>query len=303
VHARNKVHPQVTRRCSAKAMASAISSSSPTYWASSLVRRSPNAKCVRIRQIDFNSELRRVAPSFLIVDVEGGEYELLRKRGSVRGVEAVPRGPSGRAGKCARERGFRAPHRCGLALDFTLMRKNVFYFYRRATGRRRQALRLPGCPRHCAKAAAATRSARPTGASGRRRSFQKANDRFSERRGEVHRAAVAADQPVALRERRDQHFEASGRNRAGSECRVARRESPRIFRRPRVQSVIRAAGSPEQYDPLLVAWSRRASSMDRSTGQRWRTLRALICKPRLLRALGPLAVNRSAIGTFRSAPR
>jgi hypothetical protein len=104
----------------------------PDYWASSLVRRSAESRCVRIPQIDFNAELRRVAPSFLIVDVEGGEYELLR-RADLSGVaklclEVHP----DVLGNARVSEIFAGLVTAGLVLDFTLMRKNVFYFYREA---------------------------------------------------------------------------------------------------------------------------------------------------------------------------
>ena len=130
VHARNKVHPQVVQALLGEGDSERDFFVEPDYWASSLVRRSPKSTCVRIRQIDFNSELRRVAPSFLIVDVEGGEYELLRNA-DLSGVsklclEVHP----DVLGNARVSEVFARLIAAGLALDFTLMRKNVFYFYR-----------------------------------------------------------------------------------------------------------------------------------------------------------------------------
>jgi FkbM family methyltransferase len=130
VHARNKVHPQVTQALLGEGDGERDFFVEPDYWASSLVRRSPNAKCVRIRQIDFNSELRRVAPSFLIVDVEGGEYELLRNADLSAVSKLCLEVHPDVLGNARVSRVFARLIAAGLALDFTLMRKNVFYFYR-----------------------------------------------------------------------------------------------------------------------------------------------------------------------------
>ena len=132
VHARNKVCPRVVQALLGEGDGERDFFLEADYWASSLVRRSPEARRVRIRQIDFNAELRRVAPSFLIVDVEGGEYELLR-RANLAGVSKlcleVHPDVLGNARLSELFAGFVA---AGLALDFSLMRKNVFYFCREA---------------------------------------------------------------------------------------------------------------------------------------------------------------------------
>lgn len=48
------------------------------YWASSLIQGSKDATPIQVRQIDLNAEIERIRPTFLILDIEGGEYELLR---------------------------------------------------------------------------------------------------------------------------------------------------------------------------------------------------------------------------------
>jgi FkbM family methyltransferase len=133
VHARNKVRPKVTQALLGEGDGERDFFVEPDYWASSLVRRSATATCVRIRQIDFNSELRRVAPSFLIVDIEGGEYELLRNA-DLSGVSklCIEIHPDV-LGNARVSELFARMIGAGLALDFTLMRKNVFYFYRPAS--------------------------------------------------------------------------------------------------------------------------------------------------------------------------
>lgn len=49
------------------------------YWASSLVKGTAEAQPITISQIDLNSEIRRIKPTFMIVDIEGGEYEFFNK--------------------------------------------------------------------------------------------------------------------------------------------------------------------------------------------------------------------------------
>ena len=133
VHSRNGVRPRVTQALLGEGDGERDFFVEADYWASSLVRRSAESRCVRIPQIDFNAELRRVAPSFLIVDVEGGEYELLR-RADLAGVtklclEVHP----DVLGNARISELFAGLVAGGLVLDFTLMRKNVFYFYREAS--------------------------------------------------------------------------------------------------------------------------------------------------------------------------
>ena len=133
VHKRNKVSPRVTQALLGQGDGERDFFVEPDYWASSLVRRSPKASCVRIRQIDFNSELRRVAPTFLIVDVEGGEYELLRNADLAVVSKLCLEIHPDVLGNSKVSELFAGLIEGGLALDFGLMRKNVFYFYRPAS--------------------------------------------------------------------------------------------------------------------------------------------------------------------------
>jgi hypothetical protein len=47
------------------------------FWSSLTVKRSDDAKCVQVKSIDINEEINQVKPTFLIVDIEGGEKELI----------------------------------------------------------------------------------------------------------------------------------------------------------------------------------------------------------------------------------
>jgi len=48
------------------------------FWSSSTVRRDRRAKEVSVPVRAVNDEIARIKPTFLIVDIEGGEYELFR---------------------------------------------------------------------------------------------------------------------------------------------------------------------------------------------------------------------------------
>lgn len=48
------------------------------FWASSTIPRSPNDKAIKVHVKSFNQEVKRINPTFLIIDIEGGEYELLK---------------------------------------------------------------------------------------------------------------------------------------------------------------------------------------------------------------------------------
>ncbi len=49
-----------------------------SFWASSTIRRSPEDKEIKVPVASFNEEIRKINPSFLILDIEGGEYELFK---------------------------------------------------------------------------------------------------------------------------------------------------------------------------------------------------------------------------------
>lgn len=50
-----------------------------SFWSSSITPRTAEAKPIKVPMKSFNEEVRRLNPSFLIIDVEGGEYEILKE--------------------------------------------------------------------------------------------------------------------------------------------------------------------------------------------------------------------------------
>ncbi len=135
VHERNGVRPYVQNALLGKGDGEREFFVEKDYWASSLVRRSAQAQAIRIRQLDLQGEIRRVAPTFLIVDVEGGEYELLRGADLSGIAKLCLEVHPDVLGNARTSELFGALIAGGLSLDFTLMRKNVFYFYREAKPR------------------------------------------------------------------------------------------------------------------------------------------------------------------------
>ncbi|MCX7897676.1 MAG: FkbM family methyltransferase [Rhodocyclaceae bacterium] len=98
------------------------------FWASSAHRQ--GGRSITVPQIDLNAELTRVRPSFLIVDIEGGEAEFfsLADLASVQKIclETHP----GVLGDHTLSEMFARIFGQGFSLDFSLIRKNAFFFYR-----------------------------------------------------------------------------------------------------------------------------------------------------------------------------
>lgn len=102
----------------------------PEFWASSLQRLSESARAVRVPQVDLNRELARVGPTFLLVDIEGGEGEFFdyARLMTVRKlcVEVHPEVIGNACISFMLAKLFEQ----GFVLDFTVYRKNVVFLYR-----------------------------------------------------------------------------------------------------------------------------------------------------------------------------
>jgi FkbM family methyltransferase len=48
------------------------------FWSSSTIKRHPKARPIQVPMRRFNDELARLRPSFLIIDIEGGERDFIR---------------------------------------------------------------------------------------------------------------------------------------------------------------------------------------------------------------------------------
>ena len=78
VHQLNRVAPTVSNVLLGEGAGEREFWLEKNYWASSLIQGSADATPIRVRQIDLNQEIQRIRPSFMILDIEGGEYEFLR---------------------------------------------------------------------------------------------------------------------------------------------------------------------------------------------------------------------------------
>jgi len=130
VHALNGVAPTVVNAMLGEGTGEREFFLEKDYWASSLIRGSAEAQAIRVPQIDRDEEIRRRAPTFLIVDIEGGEYEFFSgiDLTTVRKIciETHPHVLGNRRVSEILGWLFAA----GFSLDFSCMRKNVYFLYR-----------------------------------------------------------------------------------------------------------------------------------------------------------------------------
>jgi len=137
-HERNAVAPGVHNVLLAQGEGVCTFYVESEFWASSTKPRGTQAQAIKVAQRDLNAELRRLAPTFLVVDIEGGEAEFFAYA-DLAGVSkiCVETHPDvlGDTGVSAL---FSRLFDQGFVLDFSCMRKNVFFFYRQQ--------RAPGAP-------------------------------------------------------------------------------------------------------------------------------------------------------------
>ena len=85
---------------------------------------------IRVRQTDLNQEIERIQPSFMILDIEGGEYEFLRhaRLGPIRKIVIEVHPHVLGYSRISEMLGWLFA--AGFALDLGNMRKNVFYLFK-----------------------------------------------------------------------------------------------------------------------------------------------------------------------------
>lgn len=100
------------------------------FWASSTSPRSVGAMAIQVVQHDLNETFSRLSPTFLIVDIEGGEGDFFAyaELSGVRKIclETHP----DVLGNDGISKIFSRLFYLGFFLDFSCIRKNVFFFYR-----------------------------------------------------------------------------------------------------------------------------------------------------------------------------
>ncbi|MCF8150352.1 MAG: FkbM family methyltransferase [Burkholderiaceae bacterium] len=129
-HARNGVAPTLINALLAKGEGEREFHLEDDFWASSAHRT--GGRAITVKQLDLNSELARIKPGFLIVDIEGGEAEFFAgaELATVNKI-CVETHPDVLGDRVLSEM-FAGLVAKGFALDFSLIRKNVFFFHRAA---------------------------------------------------------------------------------------------------------------------------------------------------------------------------
>lgn len=129
-HRRNGVSPRVENALLARGDGECSFFVEPEFWASSARAVTTAAREIRIPQRDLNAALATHRPTFLIVDIEGGELDFFAyaRLDGVRKicVETHP----GILSDAELSGLFAGLFAQGFALDFTLIRKNVFFLHR-----------------------------------------------------------------------------------------------------------------------------------------------------------------------------
>lgn len=129
-HDRNAIAPTVHNVLLARRDGECTFYVEPEFWASSTTARSESAKVIKVPQRDLNDELKRLSPTFLIVDIEGGEGEFF-DYADLSGVNKICLETHPDVlGNDGISTVFSRLFAQGLVLDFSCIRKNVFFFYR-----------------------------------------------------------------------------------------------------------------------------------------------------------------------------
>lgn len=100
------------------------------FWASSATPRSVDSILIKVAQRDLNEEFAQLAPTFLIVDIEGGEGEFFAYA-ELSGVKKICLETHPDVlGNDGISQIFSHLFSLGFCLDFSCIRKNVFFFQR-----------------------------------------------------------------------------------------------------------------------------------------------------------------------------
>ncbi|OHC61898.1 MAG: hypothetical protein A3H93_06890 [Rhodocyclales bacterium RIFCSPLOWO2_02_FULL_63_24] len=127
-HAKNDVAPTLINALLAKGEGEREFHLESDFWASSAHRA--GGRAITVKQLDLNAELARAKPTFLIVDIEGGEAEFFTGADlSMVHKICVETHPDVLGDRVLSEM-FAGLVAQGFALDFSLIRKNVFFFHR-----------------------------------------------------------------------------------------------------------------------------------------------------------------------------
>ena len=129
-HKKNSVSPTVIHALLAQGNGEREFRIDADFWASSAHRT--GGKSTLVPQRDLNTELVRFRPTFMIVDIEGGEVELFSSADLSSVSKICVETHAEVLGNRALSEMFALLVAKGFALDFSLIRKNVFFFHRSA---------------------------------------------------------------------------------------------------------------------------------------------------------------------------
>ena len=129
-HKANNISPTVINSMLEKGEGSHEFYIEDDYWASSTIKISKEAKKITVPQKDINLEIEKIQPTFLIVDIEGGEIEFFQAINletiNKICIETHPGIVSNKEISMLFNKLFSE----GFSLDFSLIRKNVFFLYK-----------------------------------------------------------------------------------------------------------------------------------------------------------------------------
>lgn len=103
---------------------------SKNFWESSSVVISSDMTKIEVSRVDVNRKLAEIGPSFLIVDIEGGEGEFFEYADLTTVRKICLETHEDVIGDAAISRVFRRLFDMGFVLNFKIVFRNVYFFYR-----------------------------------------------------------------------------------------------------------------------------------------------------------------------------
>ena len=128
--ARNSVHPHLENVILGKGDGDAKFFVSASFWESSTTGDVSRMKPVEVKQVDFSRKLAATKATFLIVDIEGGEADLFDDADLSGVTKICLETHEDMIGNARTSMIFANLLRQGFILDFKLVYRNVYYFYK-----------------------------------------------------------------------------------------------------------------------------------------------------------------------------
>ena len=103
---------------------------SDSFWESSSVSHSSEMKKIEVRRVDVNQKLAEISPTFLILDIEGGEGDFFAYADLATVRKICLETHEEEIGGVALSKIFRHLFDVGFTMDFKTVFRNVYFFYR-----------------------------------------------------------------------------------------------------------------------------------------------------------------------------